>query len=238
MFLPLLVFSVFGQAHAEDAASAKDASKVHVGALFGAGLAYSSASYAVDAAQVSDGAAYSSADNVAPSGSSAGEQGALMTPLGVEARLHWRHMMVAAGLDWSVLAGGEQLLLENKQQVGLPDVNTRSDTIARTYDIKGVSPSYWVGASGVLGPDAAAGFGPRLGARWARTGLPRGQQAVASVGWAVQPPLLESLDPVRPMVDAELYGGVELPDADSLVAQASDEMFMVAGFRTSIGLMF
>ena len=238
MFTSVLLCALTAPAHAEDAAPSRDASELHVGVLIGAGLGYSGGAYAVDAGQVSDGAAYSSADKVAPGGAQAGEQGALMMPLGFEARLHWRHLMVAGGLDWSVLADEEQLLLENREQVGLPDVSSQSDTIARTYDTSAVSPSYWVGASGVLGPDAAAGFGPRLGARWARTGLPRGQRAVATFGWAVVPPVLESLEPVRPLVDAELYGGVERLDADSIAAQAGDAMFPVAGFKTSIGLMF
>ena len=74
----------------------------------------------------------------------------------------------------------------------------------------------------------------------ARTGLPRGQQAVASVGWAVQPAVFESLDPVKPVVDAELYGGIELPDANSMALEAASgrTLFPVAGLKMSAGLMF
>lgn len=234
----LVLTSLLSVAHA--APAKKDRPELHGMAVFGAGAQYSGATYTVNEASVSEGAQYGAADKIAPGGEQAGSQGALAMPLGVELRLNRGRLMVSAGLDWSLLGTEDSIAVENRQQSGLSDATSQSDTIRGSYDIGTVSPRFSLGASGILGQDADIGFGPRLGARWTRTGLPRGQQAVAAVGWAIQPPVLESLDPVRPVVDFDVFGGVEIPDSDSIARAASADgtLFPVAGLKANVGLAF
>jgi len=243
MWFPVLLSSVVSTAQAETPpANAGDSSKVRVGVLFGSGLQSNAAAYSVQAAEVLDGAALGSAEKVAPGGSQAGEQGALIFPLQLEARLHRGHLMLHGGFQWGLLASSDEtVFLETKTDPGPPDISRQSDTIGSTYDTAAAHRSWWVGAAGVLGQDADMGFGPRIGARWGRSDLPRSQQALASIGWAIQPPVLDSLDPIRPVIDANLYGGVSIPDTDSIALKAASDgqsMFPVVGLDMSVGLMF
>ena len=82
MFTFVLLSSFLMQAQAADGSQPDESSKVHIGVLFGAGIGYSGAAYAVEAAEVSDGAAFRSADTVAFGGEQAGQQGVPLVPLG------------------------------------------------------------------------------------------------------------------------------------------------------------
>lgn len=238
MLAVVALASLLTPAHAKDGASKNE---VHVAALVGAGVAHNGAAYTVASEDVLDGAALGSAGKVAPGGAAEGSLGSLLMPMGLDVRLHWGRVMVAAGMDWSLVATSGVRMLEYKADPGPPDINRQSDTIGSTFDDAIYSRTWWLQAGGVLGQDAALGFGPRLGARWGWTNLSRGQQVLADVGWAFQPPVLESIDPIRPVVDAALFGGVSLPASDSIALEASNDgktMFPVVGLDLSVGLMF
>ncbi|MEZ4318068.1 MAG: hypothetical protein R3F61_11210 [Myxococcota bacterium] len=73
---------------------------------------------------------------------------------------------------------------------------------------------------GVLGPDAAYGFGPRIAARTGWYNAPHAVDLTGHVGWAIKPPLKakDRADTrVFPVIDTDLFGGVALPFRDSIL---------------------
>jgi hypothetical protein len=68
----------------------------------------------------------------------------------------------------------------------------------------------------VLGRDAGIGFGPRFAARFGWTNIPHAFQTTAHFGYAYQLPFPKAGGRVRPLVDADLRGGMAIARSRSL----------------------
>ena len=70
----------------------------------------------------------------------------------------------------------------------------------------------------VLGRNAALGFGPRFSLSTGWTNLPHAYIAMGHFGWSIEPPIeaFKGSKRVRPMIDADVRGGIAYSLADSI----------------------
>ena len=98
----------------------------------------------------------------------------------------------------------------------------------------------YFGSAVVLGRNAGLGFGPRIGFRVGWKNIPHGVQPTLNLGWALQPPIPEGGDRVRPLIDIDLRGGV-IVSTESSLSIPSGESYAVNplfGFTVGVGLTF
>jgi len=195
-------------------------------------------------------------------------------PLNLELRGHYNRLMINFGAEfgYGMTDGGDLsntgddtgTLVEYYQHPGNKDaqavLNPARNCTAQSdgsiscdevYNIRDFNRYLYMGAGVVLGRDAGIGFGPRFAARFGWTNIPHALQTTAHFGWAFQPPIPEAGGRVRPMIDADLRGGVAIARERSLqrdVADATqadndednDEGYVmpVFGLTAGIGLTF
>ena len=95
----------------------------------------------------------------------------------------------------------------------------------------------WLGAGVVFGRNAALGFGPRLGLRWGWLNMPHGWELTLNPGLAWQPPVPKGGDRVRPLIDIDLRGGIDIRRNRSLV-EADNPVHPIFGMTLGLGLTF
>ncbi len=201
-------------------------------------------------------------------------------PLNLELRGHYNRLMINMGAEFSLgLTDGGDLsgtgedtgrLIEYYQHPGNNDQGGKDEVIAvqnptascttdadgkiscsEIYNIRDFNRYLYLGAGMVLGRDAGIGFGPRFAGRFGWTNIPHAYQTTAHFGWAIQPPIPQAGGRVRPMLDADLRGGVAIARQRSLQRDLSastkadndednDEgnVMPVFGLNIGIGLTF
>jgi hypothetical protein len=167
-----------------------------------------------------------------------------LIPLNLELRAHYNRLMVNFGAEfgYGVTDGGELqgtgndtgTLVEYYQHPGNKDAiavenPSRSCTsdgnelsCDEVYNIRDFNRYLYMGAGVVLGRDAGIGFGPRFAGRFGWSNIPHGLQTTAHFGWAFQPPIPQAAGRVRPLLDADLRGGVAIARDRSLQRDLSD----------------
>ncbi len=100
----------------------------------------------------------------------------------------------------------------------------------------------YLGLGVVLGRDAGIGFGPRFSWRNGWTNLPHAWQSTMHFGWAIQPPIGDFGKRFRPLVDADLRGGISMALRNGVqreIARYSNkEAVVMPVFGLSLGLGF
>ncbi len=203
-----------------------------------------------------------------------------LIPFNLELRGHYNRLMVNMGAEFGLgmTDGGEiqgtnsdtGRLIEYYQHPGNNDQGGGDEVFAvqdpetsctenengvlecaEVYNIRDFNRYLYLGAGVVLGRDAGIGFGPRFAARFGWTNIPHAFQTTAHFGWAIQPPIPQAGGRVRPLVDADLRGGVAIARERSLQRDASEvskadndegndegNVMPVFGLTVGIGLTF
>lgn len=195
-------------------------------------------------------------------------------PLNLELRGHYNRLMVNFGAEfgYALTDGGEiqgtgsdtGTLVEYYQHPGNNDALAVRDpgrncstgtngqiSCDEVYNIRDFNRYLYMGAGVVLGRDAGIGFGPRFAGRFGWTNIPHGYQTTAHFGYAYQPGIPEAGGRVRPMLDADLRGGVAIARERSLQRDLADAtqadndedndegyVMPVFGLTVGIGLTF
>ena len=190
-------------------------------------------------------------------------------PVNVELRGHYNRLMVALGMEYGYNLGGSDSAswVEYYQTPGQPDAGTYVDSCHNeevdsdndgeadgtvevcdyedVYNERIFNRYLYFGSSVVLGRDAGLGFGPRIGFRFGWLNMPHSLQTTLDVGWSYEPPIWNTSGRVRPLVDMDLRGGVDIATNKSLqrdlAAQFPDDEHNVSpvfGFTGGIGLTF
>ncbi len=186
-------------------------------------------------------------------------------PIDAQLRLHYNRLMVAFGFQAGLnLASSSDGWVEN-YQFGDNNDDTAALTGCRWVDevVEGgevVAEGYWdcsgeiyevynqhlfnrtlyFGPAVVLGRNAGIGFGPRIGLRMGWKNMPHTLEPMLTLGWALQPPMPEGGERVRPLVDIELRGGVDVAYGRSLAIPEDEtyEIYPVFGMTVGAGLTF
>ena len=201
-------------------------------------------------------------------------------PFNLELRGHYNRLMVNFGAEFSLgLTDGGEIqgtgddtgrLIEYYQHPGNNDQGGKDEVFAvqdptancetngdgnlvcaEVYNIRDFNRYLYLGTGVVLGRDAGIGFGPRFAARFGWTNIPHAFQTTGHFGWALQPPIPQAGGRVRPMLDADLRGGVAIARERSLQrdlaasTQADNDedndesnVMPVFGLNIGIGLTF
>jgi len=109
-----------------------------------------------------------------------------------------------------------------------PEILHRTNWNRYTYGTVGV----------VLGRDAALGIGPRFAARLGWSNLPHAFQPTAHFGWAIENPLFKGGDRVRPIIDADLRGGVVVAAKNSILRDQDKVVSPLFGLSIGLGTTF
>jgi len=116
----------------------------------------------------------------------------------------------------------------NTTDSGLIEILHRTQWNRYTYGNIGV----------VLGRDAALGIGPRFSARLGWSNLPHAFQPTAHFGWAIENPLFKGGDRVRPIIDADLRGGVVVAAKNSILRDQDKIVSPLFGLSIGLGTTF
>ncbi|MEZ4318067.1 MAG: hypothetical protein R3F61_11205 [Myxococcota bacterium] len=118
---------------------------------------------------------------------------------------------------------GQRILVENTP--GNSGTITTPVVIERTWQ-RGA----FLTVGGVLGKDAAYGFGPRIAARTGWYNAPHAVDITGHLGWSIKPPLgnKDKTDTrVFPVIDTDVFGGVAMPFRDSI--------FLISNKKAAVG---
>ncbi len=187
-------------------------------------------------------------------------------PINFELRGHYNRLMVNVGIEAGLnLADGSDGWVEY-YQFGENNDTTAGLTgcrwIETEYDNNGdvITDGYWdctgdiyevynqqlfnrtlyFGSAVVLGRNAALGFGPRVGFRVGWKNIPHGIQPTLNLGWALQPPMPKGGERVRPLIDIDLRGGIQVANGRSLAIPEGEDyaIYPVFGMTVGAGLTF
>jgi hypothetical protein len=186
-------------------------------------------------------------------------------PINFELRGHYNRLMVNVGIEAGLnLASGSDGWVEY-YQFGDNNDTTAALTGCRWVDEvveagEVVAEGYWdcsgeiyevynqrlfnrtlyFGSAVVLGRNAGLGFGPRVGFRVGWKNIPHGIQPTLNLGWALQPPVPEGGERVRPLIDIDLRGGVQVVTDRSLAIPEGEtyKLYPVFGMTVGAGLTF
>ncbi len=186
-------------------------------------------------------------------------------PLNFELRGHYNRLMVNVGIEAGLnLAAGSDGWVENYQfgknndttaaltgcryvDSGEVDENDNpvyewdcSGEIYEVYNQRMFNRNLYFGSAVVLGRNAGLGFGPRIGFRMGWKNIPHGLQPTLNLGWAMQPPMPEGGERVRPLIDIDLRGGVIVANGRSLAIPEGEtyKIYPLFGMTLGVGLTF
>jgi hypothetical protein len=190
-------------------------------------------------------------------------------PLNFELRGHYNRLMVNVGLEASFnLANDDgweefyQLGKNNDTGVavegnctystvdgngdGDPDTDSDGNIMVESscggeiYNQRTLNRNLYFGSAVVLGRNAGLGFGPRVGFRMGWKNIPHGVQPTLNLGWAMQPPMPEGGERVRPLIDIDLRGGVIVATGRSLAIPVGEtyKVYPLFGMTIGAGLTF
>jgi hypothetical protein len=163
-------------------------------------------------------------------------------PFNFELRGHYNRLMVNLGAEFGYNASGDaDGWIEYYQTPGKnsnDDIHTYEETncveaedgtvtcrdLTEVYNERTFSRNLYLGVGIVLGRDAGIGFGPRFAFRWDWANMPHGWQPTLHFGWALQPPIFKAGGRVRPLVDLDLRGGVNIDRDRSIHKDIADEL--------------
>ena len=132
-------------------------------------------------------------------------------PLMFQLRGHYNRLMMVAGVDYNTNISGTNFA-DSFQTDG-----HKLETVDGTEPLRSrrMQRLVYTGIGVVLGKDAAIGFGPR---GWVRVGwanVPHTVEVSGHAGYTTQAPFNSATGRVRPMVDAEVFGGTMIPFGDT-----------------------
>ncbi len=187
-------------------------------------------------------------------------------PFNIEGRMHYNRLMVSLGWelglntakdsDWieryylpkhqgSVRPTAVHCKRTDMEKWGPIRVNALGDDACGTsekYHITHWNRYIYLGTGVVFGRDAGVGFGPRLLWRNGWTNLPHAWQSTLHFGWSVQPPIGDFKKRFRPLVDADLRGGISMAAVNSIQREIAredpDEGVVMPVFGLTMGLGF
>lgn len=165
-------------------------------------------------------------------------------PIAYELRGHWNRVMVGVGMDYAVSVSGsgsgfkeiprtqtkdhqvsaDGVVAVSKNRILLDNLETNGsgDPIPylREFDFQ---RGIFMNVAGVLGKDASAGFGPRIGARTGWYNAPRAIDLTAHAGWALALSKGKKEDEekadsrVKGLIDTDVFVGAMVPTGDTLL---------------------
>lgn len=182
-------------------------------------------------------------------------------PVDFTLRGHYNRLMVGVGMEFGYNLGADGLWVEryrtpeHKADYGELIVVERgpaeqgengSTNGPEVYHYKAWNRYTHFDVGAVFGRNAALGFGPRLALSAGWTDLPHAFISMGHFGWSLEPPLdaFKGAKRVRPMIDADLRGGVAWSLGDSIqtdIAAASDtegRLKPIFGIQAGIGTTF
>jgi hypothetical protein len=193
-------------------------------------------------------------------------------PFNFEWRAHYNRLMVDIGVEFGLNTAKdsnwmERYYIPRHQNAEDPKIRPTAVDCKRTdYDKyggimysledKGIDPcenreqfhmTHWnrytyLGLGIVMGRDAGIGFGPRVSWRNGWTNLPHAWQSTLHFGWAIQPPIGDFGKRFRPLVDADLRGGISMGLRNSIqreiAREEANEAVVMPVFGLSLGLGF
>ncbi len=186
-------------------------------------------------------------------------------PINFELRGHYNRLMVNVGIEAGLNLAGEsdgwveyyQFGKNNDDTTALTgcryvDSGTTDDEgnkvyewdcsgeIYEVYNQQMFNRTLYFGSAVVLGRNAGLGFGPRIGFRVGWKNIPHGIQPTLNLGWALQPPMPEGGERVRPLVDIDLRGGVQVVTQNSLAIPDGEnyKIYPVFGMTVGVGTTF
>jgi len=189
-------------------------------------------------------------------------------PFNLEGRLHYNRLMISLGTELGLNTAKDSDWLErywlpkhqgsvrptavhckrtDMDKYGPIRVNELGDEACGTdekYHITHWNRYVYLGTGVVFGRDAGIGFGPRLLWRNGWTNLPHAWQSTLHFGWSVQPPIGEFKKRFRPLVDADLRGGISVAANNSVqreIARNTDGegvVMPVFGLTMGVGFTF
>lgn len=207
-----------------------DSFPVRFALVASAGLMFNGASVTFDTSLGEDDAEVPGLDGVRAKADKTLENGFL--PVNFELRGHYNRLMVNIGAEFGYNTAEEAVWTERYYlPIGKGDEFAGYDTVVATPGgedlfssgefVEALHYTEWnrflyIGSGIVLGRDAGLGFGPRFALRTGWTNLPHAWQTDAHFGWTYQPPVGDFGKRFRPLVDADLRGGVSVAAKNSL----------------------
>ena len=195
-----------------------------------AGLMFNGATVTFDTSLGEDDAEVPGLDSVRAKADKTLENGFL--PVNFELRGHYNRLMVNLGAEFGYNTSEDAVWVERyylpigkgEEYAGYSNVVATpggedlfsSTEFQEAYHYTEWNRFLYIGSGIVLGRDAGLGFGPRFALRTGWTNLPHAWQTDAHFGWTYQPPVGEFGKRFRPLVDADLRGGVAVAAKNSL----------------------
>ncbi len=167
-------------------------------------------------------------------------------PLNFELRAHYNRLMVNVGFEAAFNLSEDDGWTEYYQ---LGKHKTNGEALGNcNYDANGkfncgtqilneriLNRNLYFGAAVVMGRNAGYGFGPRIGFRTGWKNIPHGIAPTLNLGWALQPPIPEGGDRVRPLIDIDLRGGMMISTHSSVTIASGDDYAISPLFGMTIG---
>ncbi len=221
---------------------AGDGFPVRFALLFSTGVVYNSAVVNVDTSVTEEDATRGDFGPSVDFDATAGE-----LPLNFELRGHYNRLMVNVGLEAAFNLSEDdgwteyyQLGKDKTTGEALGNCNVNQNGNGRScgtqiYNERTLNRNLYFGAAVVMGRNAGYGFGPRIGFRTGWKTIPHGVQPTLNLGWALQPPIPEGGERVRPLVDIDLRGGVLVSTHSSLTIPEGDDFAVSPLFGVTLG---
>jgi hypothetical protein len=162
-------------------------------------------------------------------------------PFNFELRGHYNRLMINLGAEFGYNASGDADGWieyyqtpgnQSEEDIGTfemknctdPNDATTCSSVTEVFNERTFSRNLYLGVGIVLGRDAGIGFGPRFAFRWDWATMPHGWQPTLHFGWALQPPIFKAGGRVRPLVDLDLRGGVNIDRDRSIHKDIASEL--------------
>jgi hypothetical protein len=152
-------------------------------------------------------------------------------PVEYQLRAHYIRLMAMFGMQWGVSISGDYI---DFYQVNDNSVRDASDQEA--FKTRGTNTLIYGGVGFMLGKEAPNGFGWRGYIRSGLYNVPHAVDLTLHGGTTIEAPFSSSSGRVRPIIDADAYGGVMIPVKSTLLSDTA--VIPTFGVSAAAGLTF